>query len=130
MTALNKQIAGNHYKDLKIQPIEYIHANGIGYLEGNAIKYLTRWRAKGGLADLEKAKHYIELLIELEFPKQAVPADDDDWIEWNGGRCPVDPKLRVAIKFREGYQASFVADMYRWDHDGSGSDIVAYRVVR
>lgn len=76
MTALNKQIAGNHYKDLKIQPVEFIHANGIGYLEGNAIKYLTRWRAKGGLADLEKAKHYIELLIELEFPKESAPVGE------------------------------------------------------
>lgn len=65
-TALDKQVAGNHYKDLAIQPVEYIHANNIGYMEGNVIKYVSRWRAKNGLADLEKAKHYIELLIELE----------------------------------------------------------------
>ena len=66
MTALDKQVAGNHYKKLKIQPIEYIHANNIPFAEGGAIKYLTRWRDKGGIADLEKAKHFIELLIELE----------------------------------------------------------------
>jgi hypothetical protein len=66
MSALNTQVAGSHYKTLKIQPVEYIHANGIGYAEGNVIKYLTRWKDKGGIADLEKAKHYIELLIELE----------------------------------------------------------------
>jgi hypothetical protein len=66
MTALQTQVAGNHYKNKAIQPVEYIHANGIGYFEGNVIKYVTRWRDKGGLADLEKAKHYIELLIELE----------------------------------------------------------------
>jgi len=65
-SALNKQVAGNHYKDQPIQPVEYIHANGIGYFEGNVIKYVTRWRNKNGIADLEKAKHYIELLIELE----------------------------------------------------------------
>jgi hypothetical protein len=64
--ALNKQVDGGHYKDLKIQPIEYIHANNIPFAEGCAIKYLTRWRAKGGVKDLEKAKHFIELLIELE----------------------------------------------------------------
>ena len=64
--ALEKQVAGSHYKDLPIQPVEYIHANGIGFFEGNVIKYVTRWRDKGGIADLEKAKHYIELLIELE----------------------------------------------------------------
>ena len=63
---LSKQIDGGHYKDLKIQPIEYIHANNIPFAEGCAIKYLTRWRSKGGVKDLEKAKHFIELLIELE----------------------------------------------------------------
>jgi len=66
MTALNKQVAGNHYKDQPIQPVEYIYANAIGYFEGNVIKYVSRWRKKNGIADLEKAKHYIELLIELE----------------------------------------------------------------
>lgn len=64
--ALAKQVAGNHYKDLAIQPVEYIHANDIGFFEGNVIKYVTRWRAKAGVEDLRKAKHYIELLIELE----------------------------------------------------------------
>ena len=73
MSALNTQINGTHYRELAIQPVEYIHANGIGYMEGNVIKYVTRWKAKGGLADLEKAKHYIELLIELE-QKQAAPS--------------------------------------------------------
>ena len=66
MNALDKQIDGNHYKDLPIQPIEYIHANAMGYMEGNVVKYVSRWRKKNGMADLEKAKHYIELLIELE----------------------------------------------------------------
>jgi hypothetical protein len=66
MSALDTQVAGNHYKDLPIQPVEYIHANGIGYIEGNVIKYVSRWRAKNGIADLEKARHYIDLLIELE----------------------------------------------------------------
>lgn len=63
---LAQQVAGSHYKDLKIQPIEYIHANGIPFAEGSVIKYVTRWRDKGGIKDLEKAKHFIELLIELE----------------------------------------------------------------
>lgn len=65
-SSLEKQVQGTHYKDLPIQPVQYIHANGIGYFEGNVIKYVSRWRNKNGLADLEKAKHYIELLIELE----------------------------------------------------------------
>ena len=65
-SALDVQVAGSHYKNLKIQPIEYIHANGIPFAEGNVIKYVSRWRTKGGIKDLEKAKHFIELLIELE----------------------------------------------------------------
>lgn len=66
MSALIEQCGGNHYKGMKIQPVEFIHANGIGYMEGNVIKYIARWQLKNGLEDLEKAKHYIELLIELE----------------------------------------------------------------
>ena len=66
MSALDTQIAGDHYCKLKIQPVEYIHANGIPFIEGNIIKYVTRWRNKNGTVDLEKARHFIELLIELE----------------------------------------------------------------
>jgi hypothetical protein len=65
-TPLTQQIGGRHYKQLAIQPVEYIHANGIGYFEGNVIKYVSRWRDKGGVEDLRKALHYLELLIELE----------------------------------------------------------------
>ncbi|MCH4885518.1 DUF3310 domain-containing protein [Pseudomonas sp. TMW22080] len=66
MSALERQVSGEHYKSLKIQPIEFIHANGIPFAEGSVIKYVTRWRDKGGIADLEKAKHFLEILIELE----------------------------------------------------------------
>lgn len=64
--ALAVQEGGSHYKDMKIQPAEYIHANGLGYFEGNVVKYVSRWRAKGGLQDLKKARHYLDLLTELE----------------------------------------------------------------
>ena len=67
---LKQQEGGNHYKQFKIQPAEFIHANGIGYLEGCAIKYLCRHRDKGGLEDLRKAQHYIDLLIDLEYRNQ------------------------------------------------------------
>lgn len=63
---LGTQIGGNHYTKHAIQPIEYIWANNIGFSEGNVIKYVTRWKDKGGIKDLEKAKHHIELLIERE----------------------------------------------------------------
>lgn len=66
MSALDTQVGGSHYKDLKIQPVEYITANNIPYMEGNVIKYVTRWREKGGLRDLEKARHYLDMLIEIQ----------------------------------------------------------------
>jgi hypothetical protein len=70
--ALKKQEGGTHYKNFRIQPAEFIHANSIPYLEGAAIKYLCRHRDKGGVTDLLKAKHYIDLIIQLEY-KNLVP---------------------------------------------------------
>ncbi len=62
------QVGGDHYKNLTIQPTEYIMANNLNWCEGNAVKYVTRHRVKGeGLQDLLKARHYINLLIELEY---------------------------------------------------------------
>jgi hypothetical protein len=66
MSALDVQVAGSHYKNKAIQPVEYIHANGLNFCEGSIVKYITRWRDKNGFEDLEKIKHYVDLLIELE----------------------------------------------------------------
>jgi len=66
MSALDKQIGGSHYKDMAIQPIEYIHKNGLGFCEGNVVKYITRWKTKNGIEDLKKVIHYAELLIQME----------------------------------------------------------------
>ena len=67
---LKVQVGGNHYKDMPIQPVEFIHANGIPYIEGAVIKYVCRWRNKNGLDDLQKALHFIELLMQLEKNKE------------------------------------------------------------
>jgi hypothetical protein len=64
VSAKDYQIGGSHYKNKGIQPIEYIMSNGLGFCEGNVIKYVSRWRDKNGLDDLLKAKHYLEFLIE------------------------------------------------------------------
>lgn len=61
---ITKQHGGDHYRKLKIQPIQYIEANGLGFHEGNVLKYITRWKDKNGVEDLRKAAHYLELLIE------------------------------------------------------------------
>lgn len=62
--AIDIQIGGDHYKNMVLQPIEYILANDLGFCEGNVIKYITRYRVKGQLEDLKKAEHYVRLLIE------------------------------------------------------------------
>ena len=60
---LRVQVGGQHYKDMVIQPFEYIQRNGIGFGEGCVIKYVSRWKAKGGVEDLKKARHFLDLLI-------------------------------------------------------------------
>ena len=66
MSAYDTQVGGEHYNDMAIQPAEFILRNDIGWAEGCAISYLSRWRKKGGIDDLRKAVHTIQLLIEEE----------------------------------------------------------------
>jgi hypothetical protein len=70
MKALEEQVAGEHYKKQNIQPITYILANELPFIEGNIVKYITRWREKGGIQDLKKIKHYVEILMEYENAKR------------------------------------------------------------
>ena len=70
MTTLLNQIGGQHYKKMAVQPVEYIYKNGIPYIEGNIIKYVSRWKDKGGLEDLRKARHYLDMLIEMEIANE------------------------------------------------------------
>lgn len=65
-SALDTQVGGDHYKKLKIQPMQYSMDNKLDACQHTAIKYITRFRDKGGIADLEKAKHVIDMLIEFE----------------------------------------------------------------
>lgn len=110
MSALDVQVGGDHYKKYKIQPMEYSMANGLDACQHTAIKYITRFRDKGGIADLEKAKHCIDMLIEFEragqvettsldstertFEKAAAsvnsPTVPKGYIRANG-QCPVPP---------------------------------------
>ena len=66
-SALDVQVGSNHYKNLAIQPIEYITKNNLSFSQGNVIKYITRYKNKNGLEDLKKAKHMIDLMIQLEY---------------------------------------------------------------
>ena len=60
-----QQVGGAHYAVKAIQPWDYIIANNLGYLEGNVVKYVSRWKDKGGIEDLKKAQHYLQKLIEV-----------------------------------------------------------------
>jgi hypothetical protein len=68
MSALKNQEGGSHYRGYAIQPVEYIVANGVGFLAGNVIKYVTRYKDKGGAEDIRKAIHYLNLILEFEYP--------------------------------------------------------------
>lgn len=68
-TALNTQVGGSHYKDMVIQPVEFIERNNLGFCVGNVIKYVCRYKSKNGIEDLQKAKHYLEILIDIESDK-------------------------------------------------------------
>lgn len=78
MSALDTQVAGTHYKGKRIQPVEYIAANGLNFLEGCIVKRITRWRDKPAgekFQDLEKIKHEIDLLIEMELKYGAMEVE-------------------------------------------------------
>lgn len=70
MSSLSTQVGGDHYKSLAIQPVEYITKNGLGYIEGSVIKYVTRHKSKHGAEDIKKAIHFLNLLLELEYGKK------------------------------------------------------------
>lgn len=64
---LSQQVGGNHYKDCKIQPTEYIHANQLPFIEGCIVKYATRHKKKNGAEDVRKIIHYAKILLKLEY---------------------------------------------------------------
>lgn len=62
-----KEVGGTHYEQMKIEPVDYIMANNMNFLEGNVIKYVTRHRLKNGKQDIEKAIDYLKLIIKYEY---------------------------------------------------------------
>lgn len=69
-SALDIQEGGGHYKSKGIQPVEYAYRNGLGFIESNVVKYVSRWKEKNGIQDLKKARHYLDILIEFEEQKE------------------------------------------------------------
>ena len=65
--SLEKQVGGKHYKNMKIQPAEFINENKLLFAEGNAIKYICRHQSKGKADDIKKAIHYLEMILERDY---------------------------------------------------------------
>ena len=82
MSAYKKQIGGNHYSRFKVQPSKFINDNNLQFAEGNAIKYICRHAYKGGKQDLEKAKHYIDMIIERDYSKTETKNPKDKKNYW------------------------------------------------
>ena len=76
MSAYDKQIGGTHYQNMVVQPSEFINKNRLQFAEGNAIKYICRHTYKGERQDLEKAKHYIDMILERDYP--LVPMTEEE----------------------------------------------------
>ena len=159
MSALDIQVGGDHYKGMKIQPMEYSMANGLDACQHTAIKYITRFRQKGGIADLEKAKHTIDMLIEFELlnaPVEPASGINDSrpdivasshgdgehyaelsiWREWSGEPIvPVQGETLVEYMCRSGHIGARRAGELRWHHTSPCEinrhphDIVKYRVI-
>lgn len=67
---LETQVGGSHYKDLKIQPIEFIHANNLDFMTANVVKYVVRAKRKNGAQDIRKAIHYCQLILKLDYGEE------------------------------------------------------------
>lgn len=75
MQATQKQVGGSHYAEFNIQPVEFIIKNELGFLEGNVIKYVCRHHKKNGAQDIQKAIHYLELILDFYYANQAPNSD-------------------------------------------------------
>lgn len=99
---MQEQVGGDHYITMAIQPAEFIHKNGIGFIEGSAISYLSRWRAKGGIQDVEKAIHMLQMLVSMEQAQEdhepvCAPGAQTEEPAWKVGRFQ--PGDKVQHKF-------------------------------
>ena len=70
MSVYDKQIGGKHYQNFSIQPSKFVIENKLLFPEGCAIKYICRHQNKGGKEDLLKAIHFIEMIIERDYPQE------------------------------------------------------------
>lgn len=159
MSELDKQVAGDHYKQFgEMQPVKVLQQwlnpdEFKGYVKGQVIAYLAREADKNGRQDIEKAHHWLGLYLELtekpakidmpiliQTPDDGIGAETlfipdahfDDalpMVEWAGGEMPVDSAAIVQFVMRNGMKATGVANQLSWVHTNHSSDLVAYRIL-
>lgn len=99
-----QQVGGSHYSQYLIEPTDFITRNEIPFCHANILKYLLRYRAKGGLADLEKARHYVKLAVTREPHTLGVTEHGiEEFIEVNGIDGQLAQTLLIYEDFRLGY---------------------------
>jgi hypothetical protein len=135
MSANDTQIGGKHYKADGIEPWDYVAANNLGYFEGNIVKYVSRWKDKGGVDDLRKAKHYIEKLIELETQVKDESKTIHGFIPWAGGEQPLDNDVKVEVLLSDSHQSGtqtlFAGHVdWSWSHLVDAVRVTGYRVIK
>ena len=86
VSPLDQQVGGDHYRRMAIQPMEFILANGLGFVEGSVVKYVSRWQHKGGLQDLKKARQNLDFLIDLVERQEAKKAKAESALSTTGPR--------------------------------------------
>ena len=79
MKSLKHQVGGNHYTSMAIQPAEFILANNLGKYEGDVIQYVTRWKSKNGIEDMQKAQQAIQIIID--YHRSTVPDDHSQAVQ-------------------------------------------------
>ena len=96
MSSYDKQVGGSHYKDMAIQPSEFVNKNKMLFAEGNAIKYICRHNNKGGKQDLEKAKHYIDMIIERDYGDDAEKSKTYSFADGSLSFANDDPDIKIS----------------------------------
>lgn len=124
MTAMEVQHGGNHYTRMKIQPVEFILSNGMGFCEGSVVKYVSRWRGKGGMEDLRKAKHFIEIMLEAPWYVVLLKRIRSVVSSPSGEPGVIGPKRYCKENGIAGFEADVIRAIWIWNLSPSKDHLV------
>jgi hypothetical protein len=121
MSANDKQVGGSHYKT-NIEPWDAILDWGLGYLDGSAVKYLSRWHKKGGVQDLEKAVHFLQKLIEVENARLFGTLNSQEQTGQTVASIVAESEARYGkrVDTNADYRTQVIAELHRRNDTGFG----------